>query len=252
VLVGFDLLGAADPATLGVVRPGHTVAVVNTSLSPTAAMVTGRVVLPGSPDDALDAIRAATGEVHPVDAQRLSEALFGDHMPANVLLLGAAWQHGVVPVSAEALEQAIRLNGAAVETTLAAFRWGRAAAIDPDAVLAVLVPPAPPVVAVDARSAALAGELEGLEDVLAARIADLAGYQDEAYARRYAEEVRRVSALANEAWVPTTGRGSPARTPAACTRSWPTRTSTRSRGCTSTRWRSPTARPSTAPTPTSR
>jgi indolepyruvate ferredoxin oxidoreductase len=209
VLVGFDLLGAADAATLAVARPGHTTAVVNTSLSPTAAMVTGRVVLPGSPDDALETIRAATGEVHHVDAQRLAEALFGDHMPTNVLLLGAAWQHGVVPVSAEALEAAIRLNGAAVETTLTAFRWGRAAAIDPDAVLAALVPPAPPVVAVDARSASVArdvaGDDEDLESLLATRVADLTGYQDAAYAGRYAEEVRRVTALASDAVGPDDG-----------------------------------------------
>ncbi len=205
VLVGFDLFGAADPATLAVARPGHTVAVVNTSITPTAAMVTGQVVLPGSPADALDAIHAAVGEVHHVDAQRISEALFGDHLPTNVLLLGAAWQLGVVPVSAEAMERAIRLNGAAVETTLAAFRWGRAAAIDHDAVLAALVPPATPVVAVDARSAALARTVEGLDDVLATRIADLTGYQDAAYAGRYAEEVRRVAALASEAVGPDDG-----------------------------------------------
>ncbi|NMO90465.1 indolepyruvate ferredoxin oxidoreductase family protein [Actinomycetospora sp. TBRC 11914] len=217
VLVGFDLIGAADAATLAVARPGHTVAVVNTSLTPTAAMVTGKVVLPGSPDDALDAVRGAVGEVHHVDAQRISEALFGDHMPANVLLLGAAWQLGVVPVSAEAMEQAIRLNGAAVDTTLTAFRWGRAAAIDHDAVVAALVPTAPAVVAVDAGSAALArsvaeggevgrgGAAGGLGDVLATRIADLTGYQDAAYARRYAEEVRRVRDLAVDAVGPDDG-----------------------------------------------
>ncbi|MDL5154445.1 indolepyruvate ferredoxin oxidoreductase family protein [Actinomycetospora termitidis] len=205
VVVGFDLLGAADPATLGVARPGHTVAVVNTSLTPTAAMVTGRVVLPGSPDDALERLRGVAAEVHHVDAQRISEALFGDHLPTNVLMLGAAWQHGVVPVSLDALEQAIRLNGTAVETTLTAFRWGRAAAIDHDAVLAALVAPAPSFVAVDARSAALASTVEGLEEVLATRIADLTGYQDAAYAARYAEEVRRVTALASEAAGPDDG-----------------------------------------------
>ncbi|WP_018332865.1 indolepyruvate ferredoxin oxidoreductase family protein [Actinomycetospora chiangmaiensis] len=205
VIVGFDLLGAADAATLGVARPGHTVAVVNTSLTPTAAMVTGRVVLPGSPDDALDKLAAVTAEVHHVDAQRLAEALFGDHLPTNVLLLGAAWQHGVVPVSAEAIEAAIRLNGAAVDTSLAAFRWGRAAAIDHAAVLAAAIPAAPAVVTVDPAAAALAASVEGLEDVLATRIADLTGYQDAAYAARYAEEVRRVTALAAEAVGPDDG-----------------------------------------------
>jgi indolepyruvate ferredoxin oxidoreductase len=194
VLVGFDLLGTADAANLAVARPGHTVAVVNSAIVPTAAMVTGRVVLPGSPDDALERIAAATGgeNVH-VDAQGLAEALFGDHMPTNVLLLGAAYQHGCLPVSAGAIEQAIRLNGAAVEKTLAAFRWGRAAVLDRDAVLAAVLPPVRATVEVSARSRELA---EGLDEAVAVRVEDLTGFQDEALAARYAEEVRRVAAVA--------------------------------------------------------
>ena len=51
---------------------------------------------------------------------------FGDHMPANMLALGAAWQRGALPLSLSAIEEAIRLNGAGVEKNLAAFAWGRA------------------------------------------------------------------------------------------------------------------------------
>ncbi|MCO1656313.1 indolepyruvate ferredoxin oxidoreductase family protein [Pseudonocardia humida] len=204
VLVGFDLLGAADAANLGVCVPERTVAVVNSAIVPTAPMITGRVVLPGSPDDALERITAVTAEQVHLDAQRLSERLFGDHMPTNVVLLGAAYQSGVMPVSAEALEQAIRLNGAAVENTLAAFRWGRAAVQDPAAVRAAVEPPARETVPVDAAVRARAEEV-GLGDVLAVRIADLTGYQDAAYAARYAEEVRRVRDLAAAAAGPRAG-----------------------------------------------
>ncbi|QRP48829.1 indolepyruvate ferredoxin oxidoreductase family protein [Amycolatopsis sp. FDAARGOS 1241] len=194
VLVGFDLLGAADAANLATARAGHTVAVINTSLVPTAAMVTHRVVLPGSPDDALERIGGATRDVFSVDATELAEALFGDHMPANMLLIGAAYQHGAVPISADAIEAAIRLNGTAVEKTLAAFRWGRAAVLDPAAVRAAALPPALAPVPVDAVAAALsAGDLE---TVLAPRVADLIGFQDEALARRYAAEVRSLAAAA--------------------------------------------------------
>ncbi|MFR9802204.1 indolepyruvate ferredoxin oxidoreductase family protein [Pseudonocardia sp. RS010] len=200
VLIGFDLLGTAEAANLAVARPGHTVAVVNSAIVPTAAMTVGRVVLPGSADDALERIAAATGpeNVH-IDAQGLAEALFADHMPTNVLLLGAAYQHGCLPVSAEAIEQAIRLNGAAVGTTLAAFRWGRAAVLDHEAVVAAALPPVRATVEVSTRSREIAGPIaEGLAEVVALRVEDLTGFQDEALAARYAEEVRRVAAIAAE------------------------------------------------------
>ncbi|MEK6439642.1 indolepyruvate ferredoxin oxidoreductase family protein [Pseudonocardia sp. T1-2H] len=210
VLVGFDLLGAADPSNLAVARPGHTVAVVNTAIVPTAAMVTNRVVLPGSPVDSLERIETVTRREDNLylDAQRLAEALFGDHMPTNMLLVGAAYQHGVVPIAAEAIEEAIRLNGAAVEKTLAAFRWGRAAAIDAEAVLAAVTPPARATVEVGAAAAQIAratGAAGELEAVLATRVADLAGFQDEALARRYAAEVGRVTAIATDRTDAATG-----------------------------------------------
>src|SRR4029453_17846547 len=63
-----------------------------------------------------------------------SERLFGDHMMTNTLALGAAYQSGLLPVSGEALERAIELNGAAGEKNLAALRGGRAVVACPDAV----------------------------------------------------------------------------------------------------------------------
>ncbi|MEU0572420.1 indolepyruvate ferredoxin oxidoreductase family protein [Nonomuraea sp. NPDC005983] len=188
VLIGFDLLGAAADGNLAVASPEHTVAVVNTAVVPTAAMVTGRAAMPGSPADAIVRVESATRADDNIylDAQGLAEALFADHMAANMLLVGAAYQHGCVPVSAAAIEQAIRLNKAAVEQNLAAFRWGRAAVLDRDAVLRAVAPPAP-------RTGG-----GTLEEALAVRIADLTGYQNAAYARSYAEDVRHVAAVAAE------------------------------------------------------
>ncbi|NUP83871.1 MAG: indolepyruvate ferredoxin oxidoreductase family protein [Nonomuraea sp.] len=186
VLIGFDLLGSAADANLAAAAPDHTIAVVNTSVVPTAAMVTGRVAVPGSSADAVVRLESATKGAANLylDAHELAEALFGDHMPANMLLVGAAYQHGCLPVSAASIEAAIRLNKAAVEQNLAAFRWGRAAVADREAV----------------RRAALAEPAErpapGLEETLALRVADLTGYQNETYARTYERDVRRVTAEA--------------------------------------------------------
>ena len=79
-----------------------------------------------------------------LDAQWIAERLFDDHLPANLVMLGAAYQHGCLPVTADAVEEAIRLNGAGAAENRAAFRWGRAAVIDPAAVTAALAPPAAP------------------------------------------------------------------------------------------------------------
>ncbi len=122
-------------------------------------------------------------------------------MPANMVLIGAAYQHGVLPMSADAIEDAIRLNGSAVESTLTAFRWGRAAALDAAAVDAALGHPAArgrrgrlrP-----RRRSPRTSPTASSPSVLATRIADLTGYQDRGYAARYAEEVRRVTAIATD------------------------------------------------------
>ena len=49
---------------------------------------------------------------------------------ANIFLVGYAFQKGAMPLSAEAIEKAIEMNGEAVAMNQAAFRWGRRAALD--------------------------------------------------------------------------------------------------------------------------
>ncbi|HYF27413.1 MAG TPA: indolepyruvate ferredoxin oxidoreductase family protein [Baekduia sp.] len=206
LLLGFDLLGAAHPRNLLVADPGRTVAVVNTAEVPTAAMVTDTSVTFPALRRNLDAIRRQTrgDEAVFLDAQGLSEALFGDHLPTNTLLLGAAYQHGCLPVSADAIEQAIRLNGAAVDKNLAAFAWGRAVVQDPEAVWSALREPEPePVLDATARkivdATGATGELRRLLEV---RVGELIAYQDAGLARRYAEEVMDVERVETERGTP--------------------------------------------------
>jgi indolepyruvate ferredoxin oxidoreductase len=109
----------------------------------------------------------------------------GDAIATNLFMLGAAWQKGLIPLSAAAIERAIELNGVAVEMNKRSFAWGRLAVVDPayvDEVAAPLLRKEGPQTAV-ART---------LEDVVARRVAFLTDYQDAAYARRYRDLVERV------------------------------------------------------------
>ncbi len=125
--LGLDLLVAADPKNLTRADPERTLAVVSTSKLPTGDMVAHVDQTYPEVDTMLAAIDAATrpGAGVRLDADRIADALCGTAMPANVLVLGAAYQAGGIPVSSAAIERAIELNGVAAEANLAAFRWGR-------------------------------------------------------------------------------------------------------------------------------
>ena len=211
VLLGLDLLGTVAPETLRTLDPQRTIAVVNLHETATSAMVSDTDAAFPPLQDIVARIESVTRADRALflDAGRIAEALFGDHMPANVIMLGAAYQHGCLPVSASAIERAIELNGAAVDVNLAAFAWGRAAAADPKAVAAAIgslgsaagshqstLDAAPP--------AAVRRRLDGvplpaqLRAVLERRAADLSGYQDTAYALRYVDDVLAVLAVERE------------------------------------------------------
>jgi indolepyruvate ferredoxin oxidoreductase len=205
--LGFDLLGAASDKNLVTAAPDRTVAVVSTSAVPTGRMVIDTNERFPELAAQLDQIDAATRPEHNLylDAQQLSERLFGDHMMTNTLALGAAYQRGMLPVSAEALEQAIRLNGAAVEKNLAAFAWGRAVVAAPDAVEEATRPPESVVPMHELSGAeqelvtlAVNGDAGELRRLVKTRIPELVAFQDEHYARRYAELVRRVQVAEQE------------------------------------------------------
>ncbi|MDB5425253.1 MAG: indolepyruvate ferredoxin oxidoreductase family protein, partial [Phenylobacterium sp.] len=115
-----------------------------------------------------------------IDATGIATALIGDSIATNLFMLGYAWQRGLVPLGFEAIDRAIELNGVALEANRKAFAWGRLAAHDPQAVEAVAAPPEMSEAAFD------------LAAFVAARSADLVGYQDEAYAERYRRLVERI------------------------------------------------------------
>jgi len=108
----------------------------------------------------------------------------GDSIAANLFMLGYAWQKGTVPLSAEAIEQAIELNAVAVEFNKKSFLWGRRAAVDLAAVEAIATPK---------RAATGDRRLsETLDELIERRVRQLTEYQNAAYAQRYMSLVTRI------------------------------------------------------------
>ena len=199
-----DGLVGADSTNLKVANPERTTSVVSTTEIPTGSMVIDTSVHYPATADIQDAINRASARGVYLNPGELTETLFGSTQTSNMLMVGAAFQSGALPISAEAIEQAIELNGVAVEANLQAFRRGRQAVADPDALselISQLHRPATTAtaelhVASDAAQRLLAGlgagASEELRDVMALRVDELIGYQDEAYAADY---VRRIEAL---------------------------------------------------------
>ncbi len=202
--LGCDLLVAAQQSNLVVVDRDRTIAVVSSAQVPTGQMVVDTKTVYPEPTSLLERISrySRPGSTIEFDAQATTEALFGSDQVANIMLVGAAYQAGALPVTADSLEQAIELNGVAVAMNLQAFRRGRQAVADPQGLQRALgdkVRTAPETVGVsDAarRIARLVHTETGskLEHLVAVRVAELIGFHDRAYAERYARRVERVRA----------------------------------------------------------
>src|SRR3546814_2628243 len=86
------------------------------------------LAFPGGEMERLIAEAAGPGRADFLDATRIATALLGDSIATNLFMLGYAWQKGLVPLSAAAIDKAIELNQVAVEANRTAFLWGRRAA----------------------------------------------------------------------------------------------------------------------------
>src|SRR5262249_37721298 len=185
LLLGCDLVVTGGPQTPRAARPGATPAIVNTHAG--IARDSTRQADLAFPSDALrHAIAEAVGPTRAefVNASPLATTLMGDAIATNLFMLGYAYQKGLVPIGAAAIERAIELNGAAIEMNKQAFLWGRRAAVDLAAVertvaAATATPPS------RARS-------RTLDEMIERRVATLTDYQDAAYAARYRALVERV------------------------------------------------------------
>ncbi|NEC85064.1 indolepyruvate ferredoxin oxidoreductase family protein [Streptomyces sp. SID12501] len=197
--LGCDLLVAAADNNLAITSPDRTIAVVSTSEVPTGAMVTHVEVTFPTADRTLDVIARRTRDLVCVDAREICGRLFGDDQYANTFLVGAATQAGALPIAPESIEKALALNGTAVERNIQAFRRGRQAVADPEALNRAVAAPEATSSSPSAAAAAIAGRIGAGTDtalgaLVARRVHELIGYQNESYARDYAQVVRKVRA----------------------------------------------------------
>ena len=184
LLLGCDGITAAGDEALGKLRPGVTRVILNGQRTMHADFARDPDL--AYPEEAIrQALDATIGAeaVDRVDAGSLARAILGDPIAANVLMLGYAWQKGLIPLTEAALMQAVEINGVAVPFNQRAFLWGRRAAHDPAAVerLVQAARPEP------ARPLA-----KTLDETIALRVEDLTAYQNAAHARRYTDLVARV------------------------------------------------------------
>lgn len=183
LILGFDLLAASAKECFQTLAGQCTHVVGNSHITPTAAFQF-------NPDDNIDKdnvalnFRRVTGNdhLHLLDASTLAMNLCGDHVAANLILIGFAAQRGLLPVSIEAIEKAVRLNGVAVAFNLKALRLGRVAGSDLDALQQL-----------SEKDVTLPKTTDTLKDIVEHRSENLSAYQDLHYAARYRDAVKAIA-----------------------------------------------------------
>jgi len=184
LVLACDGIVAASQVTRALMHPERTRVVLNVHQTPTAEFIHHPQW-----EFPLEACRsalqesAAARQVATIDAQEVAEALMGDAIYANAVLLGYAWQKGWLPVSRQAIARAFELNAVQVQNNLRAFEAGRSQAVH----------------ATQATRPASVSEHKveihrrpDLQNFISARSQDLAQYQNTSYARRYSETVQHL------------------------------------------------------------
>jgi indolepyruvate ferredoxin oxidoreductase len=189
LILACDLVVGASADVLQTARLGRTRIVANEHEMPNDAFVR-------HPDAELHAaelrekMRYAVGDeaIEHCNAHELARRFLGDVQTENIVLLGFAWQQGLVPVSLAALDRAIELNGVAIEANRLALSIGRMAWADADSLARLTESPVAPT-----------GQDMGLDQLVLARSALLSAYQNPRLARQYQSAVARIGRLEEKA-----------------------------------------------------
>ena len=186
LLLGCDLVVAASFDSLAKLDCERSHAIVNTYQSPTAAFVSNPdLVFPSADMQRKIAEETGLDKTWFVDSTRIATAVMGDAIGSNFFLLGFAYQKGLLPVSAQAIEAAIELNDVAVDFNRKSFILGREAAHDLESINQIAKP----------QEGAGKPLARSLDEIIDFRAGYLVNYQDQAYAdlyRDFVDEVRRI------------------------------------------------------------
>jgi len=187
LILAQDVVVAASAECLRLGSPDRTRAIVDTHTAPVANFVHDRDFDFRMPQNLAEIERATRGPVMKRDFHTLAVRALGDAIAANMMIVGYAYQSGLLPLSEAALLQAVELNATSVEFNRQAFRWGRYAAAYPEQVDAAL--------AGHGQQRPLAAM--SLDEIIEHRMRHLAAYQGRRLAACYRDAVAKIRSAEN-------------------------------------------------------
>ncbi|MGB6397438.1 MAG: DUF6537 domain-containing protein, partial [Bradyrhizobium sp.] len=186
-----DLVLAADEVvavskdTITLCESSRTVGIINSHMIPTADFILNRDFNFQSRNVNHVLETALRKDSSFFDFTKPAEILLGDSIATNMMMMGYAYQKGLLPLSAKAIEQAIEVNGVSIKMNTQAFRLGRLAAADPARLDAMMK-------GQDATPAPKTLEQMSLDEIIAHRSRLLTDYQNAKLAERYRNLVSEV------------------------------------------------------------
>ena len=171
-----DLIVATNLDALNLVSKS-TIVVADSDITPTSEFVLDRnrryLTAPK-----VELFSKAVKSVATVNAEALAKEYLYDTLYSNMILLGFAWQKGLIPISQIGIYKAIKLNGVAASDNMLAFDLGRIAGHDSSGLMKLVPPRTPP-------------KKKNFEELLAHRRQNLVGYQNSKYADIFTDFVKK-------------------------------------------------------------
>jgi len=185
LVLAADEVVAASKETITLCESSRTHGVINSHVIPTADFILNRDFSFQSRKVNAVLENALTKDSSFFDFTKPAEILLGDSIATNMMMMGYAYQKGLLPLSAKAIEQAIEVNGVSIKMNTQAFRLGRLAAADPTRLEAMMK-------GQDRQEAPKPLEAMSLDEIIAHRSRLLTDYQNATLAERYRNLVSQV------------------------------------------------------------